>query len=210
MVASAPPIRPDRTINICVRRGRVFALSLLMFLISACGMLTPLPESIDEYPDDFAKFLNQGDLHGDYNDLVFYLEDNGVHDTVPTWQLLLQGTDWKSHKLPKYAIPPRENWRDMINTLAFLKYDLLPYTGPVKVLSGFRTPGYNLAAGGADKSRHLSFSALDLKPVNDIDRAALHSILKDRWNTLGEQYKLGLGLYNGLRFHIDTGGHRQW
>ena len=98
----------------------------------------------------------------------------------------------------------------MVNTLVFLKYDLIPYIGDVRVLSGFRTPKYNRLAGGAGRSRHLTFSALDLKPVTEIDRSRLHRILQNRWHTLGEEYKLGLGLYSNLRFHIDTGGHRQW
>ena len=183
---------------------------LLLLLISSCGLLTPVPKSIENYPEDFAQFLNKSDMHQQYTELVYFLADNGVDDAVPPWQLLQQGTDWQRHKLPKYAIPPREHWDDMVNTLVFLKYDLLPYIGPVKVLSGFRTQGYNRVAGGAGRSKHLSFSALDLKPVNDIKRSTLHNVLQDRWTTLGEQYKLGLGLYNGLRFHIDTGGYRRW
>ena len=98
----------------------------------------------------------------------------------------------------------------MLDTLVFLKYELIPHIGDVRVLSGFRTPHYNRLAGGAGRSRHLTFSALDLRPIADIDRTRLHRILQNRWHTLGEDYNLGLGLYSKQRFHIDTGGHRQW
>jgi len=179
-------------------------------LLSACGVLTEVPENIDSYPDDFEQFLRSQNAHTQYEDLVYFLASQGVHNIVPIWQLLQQGSDWRKHRLPKYAIPPRKNWDEIVTTLVFLKYDLIPYIGPVKVLSGFRTPHYNFAAGGAGKSRHLSFSALDLRPVNKMDRSTLHGILQNRWKQFGHDYKLGLGLYNNLRFHIDTGGHRQW
>jgi len=186
------------------------AWGLLILSLNSCALLTPLPESIENYPEDFAQFLNSGNHYQSYDDLVYFLAANGIDDTVPVWQLLQQGTDWRRHKLQKYAIPPRENWDDMVNTLIFLKYDLMPYIGPVEVLSGFRTPTYNRVAGGAAKSRHLDFSALDLRPVNEIKRSQLRGILTERWTNIGKQYNLGLGLYSGSRFHIDTGGHRRW
>lgn len=186
---------------------------LLSLLTNACGILTE-SESVAHvrynYPADFGQFLQQNNASAEYDDLVYFLASHDVHHIVPVWQLLQQGSDWKTHALPKYAIPDREHWEKMVNTLVFLKYDLLPYIGPVNVLSGFRTSRYNQLAGGAGKSRHLKFSALDLRPKQKIDRAQLHGILQNRWHNVGKNYKLGLGLYRGLRFHIDTGGHRQW
>ncbi len=183
---------------------------LLSWLLCSCGVLEQAPENVGDYPTDFARFLNETEAHAEYEDFVYFLHSHDVHNIVPVWQLLQQGSDWQKHQLPKYALPDREHWDSMINTLVFLKYDLIPYIGDVRVLSGFRTPHYNLAAGGAGKSRHLTFSALDLRPVADIERAQLHGILQNRWLNLGREYNLGLGLYAHLRFHIDTGGYRQW
>jgi len=185
-------------------------LILLSWLLSSCGVLEQAPENANDYPTDFARFLNETEAHAEYEDFVYFLHSHDVHNIVPVWQLLQQGSDWQKHQLPKYALPDREHWDSMINTLVFLKYDLIPYIGDVRVLSGFRTPHYNLAAGGAGKSRHLTFSALDLRPVTDMERTQLHGILQNRWHSLGREYNLGLGLYAHLRFHIDTGGYRQW
>ncbi len=185
-------------------------LLIAALLVNSCGLLTEVPENSDQEPEDFKAFLANSSARNDYDDLVYFLASHDVHEIVPIWQLLQQGTDWRNHGLSKFAVPPRETWNSMVNTLVFLKYDLVPYIGPVEVLSGFRTPTYNRVAGGARKSRHMSFSALDLKPVDDINRSRLHEILKNRWENFGDTYNLGLGLYSGRRFHIDTGGYRQW
>ncbi len=203
-------------INARYTRRNIYVLFVLLhsWLAASCGILTEAPGGDaayqSNYPADFAEFLHENNAHSDYNELVYFLASHGVQRIVPVWQLLQQGSDWKSHSLPKYALPPRENWSDMVNTLVFLKYDLIPYIGPVRVLSGFRTPNYNQLAGGAGKSRHLKFSALDLRPVAQIERSQLHGILQNRWNNFGREYDLGLGLYASTRFHIDTGGFRQW
>lgn len=193
--------------------GHCFGLFLTLVMslsITACGLLSEMPDNLYDYPPDFEQFLRENNASYDYEEFVYFLQSHDVHRIVPVWQLLQQGSDFRKHKLPKYALPAREHWDEIINTLVFLKYDLVPYIGDVRVLSGFRTPKYNLLAGGAGKSRHLTFSALDLRPVANIERSELHRILQNRWHTLGEEYNLGLGLYSSLRFHIDTGGHRQW
>ncbi len=196
------------------RRTAWISVFLLSWLLSSCGMLSQVSDHELEYPDDFptdfARFLNENEAHADYEDFVHFLKSHDVHTIVPIWELLQQGSDWQKHRLPKYALPARQHWPRMVNTLVFLKYDLIPYIGDVRVLSGFRTPHYNLAAGGAGRSRHLTFSALDLRPVAKIERSQLHGILQNRWHSLGREYNLGLGLYANLRFHIDTGGYRQW
>jgi len=194
----------------CKFRSAWLPVLLLSWLVSSCGILSQAPENSDDYPADFARFLNKNEVHADYEDFVYFLRSYDVHNIVPVWQLLQQGSDWERHQLPKYALPDREHWNSMVNTLVFLKYDLIPYIGDVRVLSGFRTPHYNRLAGGVGKSRHLTFSALDLRPVADIERTQLHGILQNRWHNLGREYELGLGLYANSRFHIDTGGYRQW
>lgn len=196
--------------NIKRQPTALLVVVLLSWQIASCGILTEVPENLHYYPTDFARFLSKNGAHGDYEDFVYFLKSHDVHQIVPVWQLLQQGSEWEKHQLPKYALPPREHWNSMVSTLVFLKYDLIPYIGDVKVLSGFRTPHYNKLAGGAGKSRHLSFSALDLRPVAKIDRSQLHGILQNRWHSFGNHYNLGLGLYANTRFHIDTGGFRQW
>ena len=199
--------------KLVVDRGLVItALLLLALSTSSCGFLTPVqtPELADDLPEEFREFLVNNNYQSDYNDLEYFLHSHGVDNIVPTWRLLQQGSEWETHTLPRFAMPERHLWEQMVNTLIFIKHELMPYIGPVKVLSGFRTPHYNFAAGGVDRSRHLIFSALDLRPIQQIDRTSLHAILQDRWDTYGRAYKLGMGLYKDTRFHIDTGGYRQW
>ncbi len=94
--------------------------------------------------------------------------------------------------------------------MKFLREEIIPLIGPVEILSAYRESSYNLKAGGARKSKHLDFFAVDLRPVKNISRKDLHSKLLDIWTKKGKEYNLGLGLYSGLRFHIDTAGYRKW
>ena len=164
----------------------------------------------DKAPESFRQFIIVNNLQAEYRALEQFLYSKGVRDLVPTWQLLQQGSDFRQHDMSPYAFPDREDWHHMANTLTFIRVDLMPYIGPVEVLSGFRTKHYNFVAGGAPRSRHLSFSALDLKPVREIERKRLHAILQKIWHSRGKKRNLGMGLYAGLRFHVDTGGYRQW
>lgn len=181
-------------------------LLLAVFMLLSCSR-TPVHEAA---PESFRQFIIVNNLQAEYRALEAYLYRKGVRDIVPTWQLLLQGSHWRQHNLSPYAFPDRELWHHMANTLNFIRVDLMPRIGPVEVASGFRTKYYNHLAGGAPRSRHLSFSALDLKPVRPIERERLHHTLQRIWHTKGKQRNLGMGLYEGLRFHIDTGGYRQW
>ncbi len=219
MITLAPQSHRDRTPgrSKCPCRHTWFnrikhcALVLLAgSLLNACGILSEVPDGLHNYPPDFQQFLNDNHAHAEYEEFVYFLQSHGVHQIVPAWQLLQQGSDFRKHDMARYALPERTNWNEMVDTLVFLKHDLIPLIGPVRVLSGFRTPEYNRVAGGARRSRHMSFSALDLRPVAEMNRTKLHRILQNRWHTLGEDYDLGLGLYSSLRFHVDTGGHRQW
>jgi len=164
----------------------------------------------DAAPESFRQFIILNNLQTEFRALERFLYSKGVRDIVPTWQLLQQGSDWRQHALSPYAFPSREYWERMANTLTFIRVDLIPRIGPVEVLSGFRTKHYNFVAGGAPRSRHLTFSALALRPLRKIDRKRLHATLQKIWHSRGKKRNLGMGLYNGLRFHVDTGGYRQW
>jgi len=179
---------------------------LVLLTLSSCSR----QPTHDQPPESFRQFIIANNLQSEYRLLERFLYQNGVRDLVPTWQLLQQGSDWRQHALPQYAFPSREQWDHMVKTLTFIRFDLMPQIGRVEVLSGFRTRQYNFIAGGAPRSRHLSFSALDLRPIKPFERKKLHSILQKIWHTRGKKRNLGMGLYTGLRFHVDTGGYRQW
>lgn len=98
----------------------------------------------------------------------------------------------------------------MIKTLTFIQTFIEPEIGVVIPVSGERTSNYNQQAGGAPRSKHLEFCALDLVPSEDISREELHVKLKQIHAKNGKEHNVGLGLYDGVRFHIDTCGFRQW
>ena len=44
----------------------------------------------------------------------------------------------------------------------------------------------------------------------DVSREELHKMLWQVYNKAGKENNMGLGLYSGVRFHIDTCGFRNW
>jgi len=93
------------------------------------------------------------------------------------------------------------------------------WSGPVKVVSGWRPPAYNdIKVGGAEDSMHLSFRALDLQPVGEFDtREWIEHVEKVvHAHRQHQSFSIGLGRYwhdDDKFVHIDTGYysyHRNW
>ena len=125
-------------------------------------------------------------------------------------EILRQGTEWKNLDEPPFVIPPKHLWKNILPTIYFINRFIIPKIGEVEIVSSYRTRVYNQLAGGAKNSRHLTFNAFDMIPKKKISREQLHTILIQIWEKEGRQYKVGLGLYSGLRFQIDTSGFRKW
>lgn len=128
----------------------------------------------------------------------------------PVEQLLRQGTDWQDLELPPFALPPDTMYADIIPTLKVLQNQIVPLIGPVEIVSAYRSPEYNVPAGGATHSRHLYFDAVDVVPLTQIPERVLKKRLRQFWYEHGEEYHLGLGLYDYRRFHVDTWRYRNW
>jgi len=79
--------------------------------------------------------------------------------------------------------------------------------GPLKVVSGYRTPAWNSRVGGARKSQHLTASALDLRSALH-PSSTLHALYLDLIRK-GEVPDGGLGFYPTF-IHIDVGRPRRW
>lgn len=188
-------------------RAKFLVVSALAIIVCVSCVRAPVKPIL---PTDFHAFIVDGNHHKTLRDFEAFLRANRITNVVPTEQLLQQGTDWRSHNLPKYAFPPEALWPRMADTLKLLRRFVIPEIGPIQVVSGFRTNDYNSIAGGALRSQHLEFSALDIKPLSDISKEELHTLLNRTWQTHGKGLNMGLGLYNNRRFHIDTGGHRKW
>ncbi|WP_348637747.1 D-Ala-D-Ala carboxypeptidase family metallohydrolase [Photobacterium sp. DA100] len=148
----------------------------------------------------------QADIQEGYK----YFLDRGVKEGIPLHLVLLQGTDWRLSNTTVFNLPDKKNWDNMVRTLLFIQQHVMPKTGLLIPVSGDRSKEYNQHAGGAPRSSHLDFCALDLVPTRNISRTELHNILNSIYNSVGRENKMGLGLYSGVRFHIDTCGYRSW
>jgi hypothetical protein len=134
----------------------------------------------------------------------------GVLDVVEPWTLWYQGTSWESGGHPPFVEPPREDWPAIVPTLRILRDAVIPVTGPLCVVSGYRTSAYNASEGGAKASKHMGFHGVDVLPAREWTRAALHGALKRLHVRVGPSRKMGLGLYSGVRFHVDAWRYRSW
>jgi len=149
-----------------------------------------------------------------------FLEEQGVAGVVPTWQLWRVDAHYAARCGTDYfAMPPHNRWREIVPTLLLLRDEVIPVTGPLEVVSGYRSPEVNACVNGASQSRHLSFSALDLVTVQAQDRRALFADLCALQSRVGRSRDMGLGAYfdpSDLergprgRFHIDATGYRTW
>ena len=110
-----------------------------------------------------------------------------------------------------FVVPPESEWSNIAPTLRFIRDHVVPAIGPVRVVSAYRDDAFNTCIGGARRSAHRSYQALDLVPVApDFSRADLIERLCEVHAREGAAARIGLGIYSGVRFHIDARGYRGW
>jgi Peptidase M15 len=176
-------------------------------------------------PQDFRDWLaaNPAELPR-YQAFVAFLNAQGVADILPPWQVVQADTHIATGRceIDPYVVPEEEKWAQIIPTLWLIKETIVPAVGPVRVLSGYRTPAANRCANGAEGSAHMSFSALDLQAINanaTADQKQLFATLCRVWHQSPSSDQFGLGAYyvrnwTGMneegRFHVDTIGKRTW
>lgn len=149
-----------------------------------------------------------------------YLAARKLGRVVPAWQLTRTDAarKWMCPR-PTFLIPPREKWGSIVPVLRLVRDEIVPAVGAVEVVSSYRTQAFNGCIGGANKSRHLGFAAVDLIVPGQRDSRALFRKLCAIHRRLGPKSALGLGAYfdpakalpNRLgRFHVDVSGFRSW
>ena len=139
-----------------------------------------------------------------------YLVTYGVGGVVPTWQLLRTATDWQKCNAQPFEVPPTAAWPNIVAALRYVGAYVMPRLGPVEAVSVYRNPVLNACAGGAPESTHRTMGAVDMVPLTPITREALMTRLCGIHQASGRQNYIGLGLYKGLRFHIDAKKFREW
>jgi len=95
------------------------------------------------------------------------------------------------------SVPNRESWPNIIPTLRYATV-LRQRFGPCTVTSGYRDPVHNREVGGARRSLHLSFNALD---------CIFESGTPEEWAEAA--LELGLRTFGGVKCydtfaHLDT------
>ncbi len=162
----------------------------------------------------FRGWMLMNRAEGRVGEIAQQLRDAGITEeplkTMPLHLILLQGTNWAMNGTSVFTVPDQKRVPNMVRTVKFIQEHVEPVLGPLVPVSGDRTQYYNQTSGGATKSQHLNFCALDLVPINDITREELHKKLWSIYKIVGKENKMGMGLYSGVRFHIDTCGYRNW
>ena len=136
--------------------------------------------------------------------LDMMLETKGIR-YFKAKELLTLGA--KNEQVKKNTLPPAHILANILRTARLADAIRARIGRPIKVISGYRSPAYNKAIGGAEISRHMWFQALDLTcqgvSAADLYDAACHCA--DR-----EKVLAGIGRYD-WGIHIDTGWHaRRW
>jgi len=139
-----------------------------------------------------------------------YLTTYGVGGVAPTWQLLRTATDWQKCNAQPFEVPPTNAWPNIVAALRYVGTYVTPRIGPVEVVSVYRNPTLNACAKGAQESTHRYMGAIDMVPLRPTSREMLMTELCRIHRASGERFWVGLGLYKGLRFHIDAKKFREW
>jgi len=139
------------------------------------------------------------------------LQAANVGDVVPAYQLWMVDQLRPECAPERFWIPPEEEWSRIVPALVFIRDHVRPVIGEVRVVSGYRAPEFNACIRGAPQSAHRQYQALDLVPLNRaLTRERLIELLCPVHAAAGAQANVGLGIYAGVRFHIDARGFRGW
>jgi len=199
----------------------LLALSLLS-VSAASAQPAPVEEQQPSQPD--APYVTAGQDEPGYRDWYAaapwhatyvkafndYLTTWGVGGIVPTWQLLRTASDWQKCGAEPFEVAPSSEWPNIVQTLRYIRDEVIPKIGPVEAVSAYRNAQLNQCAGGAPESAHQLFEAVDLVPLRPMTREALIHDLCTVHARSGQRYAIGLGFYAYLRFHVDSHRFRKW
>ena len=167
---------------------------------------------------DFNVWLNNNRYRGQQvAEYQRYLSSQvGAKNVPPLSQLLTTARSWNKCGYEPYQLPPQELWSNIVPTLRLYgelkQQGILPASSEIR--SVYRSPGLNDCAGGADSSKHMNASAMDIwvpkYEDNPWQRSTMQDGLCQFWQYQGSGHGFGLGLYATGAIHIDTDGYRKW
>lgn len=198
----------------------------MLFLMLVAGW-TALGSAVEAEPEPSSREAFDAWLAADrarvseFAALKLFLTNERVADIVPVWQLARIDADNAVRcKGGYFALPPRDQWPNIVPALRLVRDKVVPVTGRVEVVSSWRPPALNECLGGAPRSTHRQFKALDLiAPTRGGEFRKLFADLCAMQRKVGAESRMGLGAYfdparplknpDG-RFHIDANGFRIW
>lgn len=139
-----------------------------------------------------------------------FLAAQNAAGIFPTYEILRSESLWAECGGEPFVLAPRAQWAHVVGTLRFIRDQVVPQTGQLEIVSGYRDPALNSCSGGRSASSHVAFWALDLEPVADISRDEIVAKLCPVYATRGRAAHIGLGFYDDTRFHIDSRSFRTW
>lgn len=167
---------------------------------------------------DFNAWLNSNSYRArQVSDYQRYLNSRvGAQNVPPLSQLLTTARSWSKCGYEPYQLPPQELWANIVPTLRLyseLKHQgILPASSEIR--SVYRSPGLNSCAGGANSSKHMNASAIDIWVPEYEDNLWRLNTMQDGlcqfWQYQGQPHNFGLGLYSTGAIHLDTDGYRKW
>ncbi|MEO9635585.1 MAG: D-Ala-D-Ala carboxypeptidase family metallohydrolase [Parasphingorhabdus sp.] len=185
--------------------SRLFLGFILFWFVTGCEQT---PQKI--VTSDFENWVERHEQSSTINEFQAFLLDNNVSDVFPLEQLLRSDVRWYRCGSEPFMVPPPDEWPNIVETLKVTRDVVVPLVGAVEGLSVYRDPKINNCIGGASRSYHMQFFAIDMRPIGKMDRETLILKLCKFHKKSGKRLNVGLGIYRATRFHIDTAGYRTW
>ena len=133
------------------------------------------------------------------------IEELGLRYFKP-YELWVKGPNHDNPESRAFGLntnPPQKLWRNILPTVQIIDEFRRRIDAPVLITNAYRSPKYNRAIGGALKSQHLEFRAIDFVVRGNSTPADWASVLRSM-RTEG-LFKGGIGTYNYF-VHVDTRG----
>ena len=189
-----------------MRIAAAVAASLLLAIPSPAASPTPAQSQ-----RQFLSWLARSGIRGaEFRAFASFLRSAGVANVIPAWQLVRTASDHERCSAPGFEVAPRVLWPNIVRTLRFARDAVVPTVGPLEAVSSYRNVYLNGCSGGAPRSAHRLFFALDLQPRSGIARHDLIRRVCAQHARFGAPADVGLGFYQGTRFHLDSKGYRKW
>lgn len=99
------------------------------------------------------------------------------------------GEFWSNSLSGKRIEPPEQYFDDILRMAKDLEKIRVKIDRPIRISSGWRTPEWNRAIGGASKSKHLSGLASDIQCAIPLDQLIFYAGRLTEFKGIGISYR---------------------